>query len=64
MLPIAALSSVIFSGIRAVTGNGDLTPLWIALGIGFVGAAVFFVARLSQSTKEKELSDHGSKDHD
>ena len=46
MLPIAALGTVMFSGIQAVKSNGDLTLFWIALGLGCVGAAILFVARL------------------
>jgi hypothetical protein len=45
ILPIAALSAVMFSGIQAVKSNGDLTLLWIALGLGCVGVVVLFVAR-------------------
>lgn len=46
MLPIAALGTVMFSGIQAVKSNGDLTLFWIALGLGCVGAVILFVARL------------------
>ena len=46
MLPIAAFSAVMISSILAVKSNGDLTLMWIALGLGCVGAVVLFVARL------------------
>ena len=46
LLPIAALSAVLFSGIQAVKSNGDLTLLWIALGLGCIGAVIMFLARL------------------
>ena len=46
LLPITVFSTVMFSCIQAVKHNGDLTLVWVALGLGCVGAVGLFVAKL------------------
>jgi hypothetical protein len=45
MLPIAVLGGLILPKLLEAKNNGDMTLLWIALGLGCIGTAILFLAR-------------------
>ena len=53
VLPIAALSSFAFTAILRARNEGDLTILWVAIGIGAIGSSLLLWARLPLNRKRR-----------
>lgn len=46
LLPLLLISSQLWAWLRAAAASGDFTLFWIAVGMGAIGSATLFFARL------------------
>ena len=53
LLPIAGLGGMIIPGILAAKHKGDLSLLWIAVGLSSIGTVLLFLARLPLYRQKK-----------